>query len=82
MPLSPYPVRIRWPVDCLRGIVRPVNAPRGTHHTPGSWMWGQELASRCRQRWGASLAVTSRDSTLVCHQQAETERRSGASSPA
>jgi len=67
MPLSPYRVRIRWPVDCLSGAVRPVNAPRGTHYSPGSWPQSQERASRCRQRWGASLAVTPRDSILFCH---------------
>jgi len=67
MPLAPCRVRIRWPVDCLSGAVRPVNAPRGTHNTPGSWIWGQELASRYRQRWGVSLAVTPRDNTVFCN---------------
>jgi hypothetical protein len=43
MPLSPYRVRIRWLVDNQSGAVRPVNASRGAHYTPGSWFGARSL---------------------------------------
>jgi hypothetical protein len=69
MPLSPYPVRIGRLADNQSGAVQPVYAPRDTHCLPGPAAY----ASRCYQRWGATLAVTPRDSSLFCHKRAETE---------
>jgi glycosyltransferase involved in cell wall biosynthesis len=54
MPFSPYPVRIGRLADNPSGAVQPVYAPRDTHCLPGLAAY----ASRCYQRWGATLAHT------------------------
>jgi hypothetical protein len=68
----PSPVRIGRLADNQSGAVQPVSAPRDdTHCLPGL----AASASRCYQRWGATLAVIPRESAIV------TQKGDGASSP-
>src|SRR5262252_5747330 len=75
VPVHPYLVRIRRWVDNQRGAVRPVNAPE----TPTISLALRPLPLAVTSV-GRAARDYSRDSSLFCHKQTETERRSGATS--